>query len=64
LLKWGQGTRAVWSQGHADAPEHAQQVLDALEQVNLIGQLTPGRYRYHDLLQAYATAKLCAPPSA
>jgi tetratricopeptide (TPR) repeat protein len=35
--------------------DHAQQVLDALEQVNLISQPTPGRYRYHDLLRAYAS---------
>ena len=32
----------------------AQQFLDSLEQVNLIGQPVPGRYHFHDLLRAYA----------
>jgi DNA-binding SARP family transcriptional activator len=32
----------------------AEQELDALEQVNLILQPTPGRYQFHDLLRAYA----------
>ncbi|HSV64889.1 MAG TPA: tetratricopeptide repeat protein [Mycobacteriales bacterium] len=33
----------------------AQRFLDALEQVNLIVQPTQDRYRFHDLLRAYAT---------
>jgi tetratricopeptide (TPR) repeat protein/DNA-binding SARP family transcriptional activator len=32
----------------------ARQFLDSLEQVNLIGQPTHGRYVFHDLLRAYA----------
>src|SRR5262249_10902938 len=41
--------------------EHARQLLDTLEQVNLISQPTPGRYRYHDLLHDYATSQATNP---
>jgi tetratricopeptide (TPR) repeat protein len=34
----------------------AYQVLDALEQVNLMDQPSPGRYQFHDLVRAYASS--------
>jgi tetratricopeptide (TPR) repeat protein/DNA-binding SARP family transcriptional activator len=48
------------SEPHATAalldtsPEHAQRLLDALEQVNLVDQPTSGRYKFHDLIRVYA----------
>jgi tetratricopeptide (TPR) repeat protein/DNA-binding SARP family transcriptional activator len=36
------------------SPEYAQRLLDALEQVNLLDQPAAGRYKFHDLVRAYA----------
>ena len=36
-------------------PARAGQLLDGLEQVNLLDQPVPGRYRFHDLIGAYAS---------
>ncbi|HSV65699.1 MAG TPA: tetratricopeptide repeat protein [Mycobacteriales bacterium] len=35
----------------------AHELLNALEQVNLLDQPAPGRYRFHDLIRAYARTR-------
>jgi tetratricopeptide (TPR) repeat protein len=45
-------------------PAQAGRLLRGLEQVNLIDQPAPGRYRFHDLIRAYATTLAEARPEA
>jgi hypothetical protein len=46
------------------SPAYAGRLLHGLEQVNLLDQPTPGRYRFHNLIRAYATTLAEARPEA
>jgi tetratricopeptide (TPR) repeat protein len=45
-------------------PANAGRLLHALEQVHLLDQPTSGRYRFHDLIRAYATTLARTRPDA